>query len=147
MEPLTESDLNEMEQQFALVLPGSYKKLVLDPPEELVQLLDWSTRKDTESETMLFRSADTLAGTNEWVRDIEDDFQFDPNDDSVNWPKGWFAIGGDIGGNLYVILPPSDAVYRWYQGTTELELIADNIPAYIRAIFGVYADLATMDFE
>lgn len=136
---MTESELEEIETQFSVKLHQDYRTLVLEPPTELAELLDRVTSEHTEAETMLFRSVDYLAGTNEWVRDPDDDFEFDPNDDSVTWPEQWFVIGGDIGGNLYCLKTdaddPSPAVYYWEQGTTELTLASEDLAGYVRLIF------------
>jgi hypothetical protein len=146
---MTEDELKQVESQFSVKLPSDYRKLLLDMPAELVAMLEWHSSQDSEEETMLFRTEDCISNTNEWVRDADDDFEFDPNDATVPWPDDWFVIGGDVGGNLYCLKRNSDGatIYHWHQGTTDLEQIADGVAAYIRFIFGVYADLAASDFE
>lgn len=139
---MTEAELQEIEKQFSAVLHTDYRKLVLDTPVKLIALLEAVAEENTEAETMLFRTVEYLAGTNEWVRDPDDNFEFNPNDDTVPWPKDWFVIGGDVGGNLYCVKTdsdmPSPSVYFWYQGTTELEIVSEDIAGFVRAIFETY---------
>jgi hypothetical protein len=146
---MTESELSALDKEFGIVLHEDYRKLMLDTPGELFAILDWHAKSESEAETMLFRDAELIRDLNEWVRDTDDDFEFDPNDQSVPWPADWFVIGGDCGGNFYCLDRTTDKprIFEWQQGTTELDQVADSIPSYIRYIFGVYADLAASDFE
>ena len=146
---MTNRQLNAIEKRFGIKLPTDYRQLVLAPPSGLVALLDITASECNWHETQLplFTDTSLIRDINEMVRDRNsDDFIFDESNLRRRWPKKYFVIGADVGGNLFCIVPNSKAtkVFQWHHDDSEFEKCSDSVEQYIRHLFDLCRDLALM---
>ena len=144
---MTKGQFDAMEKRFGIRLPNAYRNLVMSTPPELLALLKVSDETYDESQSQIYRDIGLIRSTNDWVRDADGDFTFDENSSRRRWPKKYFVIGGDVGGNLYCVLPQSTKVrvFHWQHDDTEFEPCGDSIEEFVKYLFDLYCRLALMD--
>ena len=147
---MNEKQIKRLEKKYSIVFPAGYRQMLLNPPEYLVALLKYD-EKANPGQTPFFWDYRLIDGMNQMMRDPDDPeyFGFDPNDESKPWPRRYFIIGSDVGGNFYCIAPQSNKsrVYFWYQGDTAFSKFSDDMAGFVKRVFKTYGEVAAKDCE